>query len=157
MTIGEKGIKIWWRDFSRWSDEHFFRLAGGLPFFPSGENDGERLTVTDLRCKYGGIPFDNWRHANTVSRLTVVAKGATKLYFMYYLRVVIILFSTGLYKLAFPTCSFGKTRFSSLCVLVFRISVSLPFNFQFWSMFCNYCLLKRHCIIKEYDNQLCAF
>ena len=62
-------------------------------------------------------------------------KGATKLYFMYYSCVVIILFSTGLYKSAFSTCSFGKTRFSSFCVLVFRVSVSLAFNFQFCSMF----------------------
>ena len=56
-------------------------------------------------------------------------KGAMKLYFMYYSRVVIILFSTGLYKSAFSTYSFGKTRFSSFCVLVFRVSVSLGFNF----------------------------
>ena len=56
-------------------------------------------------------------------------KGATKFYFMYYSRVVIILFSTGLYKSAFSTCSFGKTSFSSFCVLVFHVSVSLAFNF----------------------------
>ena len=56
-------------------------------------------------------------------------KGATKLYFMYYLCVVIILFSTDLYKPAFSTCDFGKTSFSSFCVLVFRVSVSLGFNF----------------------------
>ena len=36
---------------------------------------------------------------------------------------------TGLYKSAFSTYSFGKTRFSSFCVLVFRVSVSLAFNF----------------------------
>ena len=48
--------------------------------------------------------------------------------------MVIILFSTGLYKSAFSTYSFGKTRFSSFCVLVFRVSVSLAFNFQFCSM-----------------------
>ena len=62
-------------------------------------------------------------------------KGAMKLYFMYYSRVVIILFSTGLYKSAFSTYSFGKTRFSSFCVLVFRVSASFAFNFQFCSMF----------------------
>ena len=56
-------------------------------------------------------------------------KGATKLHFTDYSRVVIILFSTGLYKSAFSTYSFGKTRFSSFCVLVFRVSVSLGFNF----------------------------
>ena len=56
-------------------------------------------------------------------------KGATKLYFMYYFRVVIILFSTGLYKSAFSTYDFGKTSFSSFCVLVLRVSVSLVFNF----------------------------
>ena len=62
-------------------------------------------------------------------------KVATKLYFMYYSRVVIILLSTGLYKSAFSTYSFAKTRFSSFCALVFRVSVSLAFNFQFCSMF----------------------
>ena len=62
-------------------------------------------------------------------------KGAAKLYFMYYFRVVIILFSTGLYKSAFSTHDIGKTNFSSFwCfgvfgVLVFRVSVSLRFNF----------------------------
>ena len=49
--------------------------------------------------------------------------------FMYYLRVVIILLSTGLCKSAFSTCCFGKTKFSSFYVLVFRVSVSLAFNF----------------------------
>ena len=43
-------------------------------------------------------------------------KGATTLYFMYYFRVVIILFSTGLYKSAFFIYGFG-------------VSVSLDFNF----------------------------
>ena len=61
-------------------------------------------------------------------------KRATKLYFMYYSRVVIILFSTGLYKFAFCTYSFGKTRFLYFCVLVFRASVSLDFNFYFCSV-----------------------
>ena len=56
-------------------------------------------------------------------------KGATKLYFMYCSRVVIILFSPGLYKSAFFYLFFGKFSFSSFCVLVFRVSVSLGFNF----------------------------
>ena len=54
---------------------------------------------------------------------------------MYYSSVVIILFGKGLYKPAFSTYSFGKTRFSSSCVLVFRVFVSLAFNFQFCFMF----------------------
>ena len=56
-------------------------------------------------------------------------KGATELYFMYYFRVVIILFSTGSYKSAFSTYNFGKTSFSSFCVLVFRVFVTFVFNF----------------------------
>ena len=56
-------------------------------------------------------------------------RGATKLHFMYYLRVVTILFRIGLQKSALFTYSFGKTRFLSHCVLVSRISVSLTFNF----------------------------
>ena len=57
-------------------------------------------------------------------------KEAMELYFMYYLCVVIILFSTGLYISAFSTYSFG-----TFCVIVFHVSVSLAFNFQFCSMF----------------------
>ena len=53
----------------------------------------------------------------------------SKFYFMYYIRVVIILLSTGLYKSAFLTYDFGKTSFSSFCVLYFRVSVSFGFNF----------------------------
>ena len=48
---------------------------------------------------------------------------------MYYFRVVIILFSAGLYKSAFSTYDFGKASFSSFCFLVFRVSVFLGFNF----------------------------
>ena len=55
---------------------------------------------------------------------------------MYYSHVVIILFSTGLYKSAlfksaFSTYSSDKTRFSFFCVLVDRVSVSLALNFFF--------------------------
>ena len=58
-----------------------------------------------------------------------VLKGTTKLYFVYYLHVVIIFFSTGLCKSAFSTYSFSRTWVSSFCVLVFCVSVSLAFNF----------------------------
>ena len=50
--------------------------------------------------------------------------GATKLYFMYYSRVVIILFSTGLEKSAFSAYSFGFCQ-----CFFFRVSVSLCFCF----------------------------
>ena len=92
------------------------------------------LMITTSRCKYVKL----WKVF-----IKKFVKGATKLYFMYYLCVIIILFSMGLYKSAFSTYSFGKTRFSSFCVLVFRVSVSLAFNFQFCSMFWIECLLKR--------------
>ena len=55
--------------------------------------------------------------------LDLVLKGATKLYFMRYSRVVIILFSTDLYNSVFSTYSFGKTRFSFFCVLLFHVSI----------------------------------
>ena len=70
-------------------------------------------------------------------------KGATKLYFMYYSCVVIILFSTRLYRSAFSTYAFGKTRFLCFCVLVFRVSVTLAFDFQICSLFWIQCLHKR--------------
>ena len=56
-------------------------------------------------------------------------KGAAKLYFIHYSRVVIISVSTGLYKSAFSTYCFGKTRFSSFRVLFIRVSVSLVLSF----------------------------
>ena len=55
--------------------------------------------------------------------LDLVLKGATKLYFMRYSRVVIILFSTDLYNSVFSTYSFGKTRVSFFCVLLFHVSI----------------------------------
>ena len=58
-------------------------------------------------------------------------ENPTKLYFMYYLREVIILLRTGLYKSVFSTYSIGKSWFSTFCILVFRVSVSLAFNFEF--------------------------
>ena len=58
-----------------------------------------------------------------------IFKGATELYFMHYSRVVIILLSTGLYKSAFSTYSFGKARFSSFSILVFHVPISLVFIF----------------------------
>ena len=63
-----------------------------------------------------------------------ILKGATKLFFIHYLRAVIILFSASLYKSAFSAYSFGKTRFSSFCVLVFCVCVSM-FSFSFFFFF----------------------
>ena len=75
------------------------------------------------------------------------------------LRVVIILFSTGLCKPTFCTYLFVKTRFSSICVLVFRVSVFLIFSSKFFcSLLWTRCQLKRLnkiCIIREF-NQTCA-
>ena len=48
-----------------------------------------------------------------------VLKGATQLYFMFYFRVVIILFNTGLYKSAFSAYKFGKTSFPYFCIFGF--------------------------------------
>ena len=51
--------------------------------------------------------------------ISKIVKGAVKLYFMYYLHAVIILFSTGLYNSAFSTYSFAKLGYRlSLCVCV---------------------------------------
>ena len=48
---------------------------------------------------------------------------------MHYSRVVIVLFSTEWYDSTFSTYSFGKTRFSSSCVLVFLYFQFLVFLF----------------------------
>ena len=68
----------------------------------------------------------NWRsfHTNPNS-----IKGAAKLYFMHYSPAVIISFGTGLYKSAFSPYFLGKTKFSSFCVWVFRVSVFLVLPF----------------------------
>ena len=80
----------------------------------------------------------------------VITKGATKFHFTHYLRVVIILFRTGLYKSALSTSSFGKTRFLSFCFFVFCVSV---FCFLvFLSIFCTWKKLNNICIIREYDQ-----
>ena len=50
---------------------------------------------------------------------------------MNYLCVVIILLSTGISKSVFSACSFAKTEFSSFCVLVFHVPISLVFSFSF--------------------------
>ena len=59
-------------------------------------------------------------------------KGSAKLYFVYYSRVVIILFSAGLYKSAFSIYSFNKTGFLSFCVwfFVFPCLWFLVFSFS---------------------------
>ena len=67
--------------------------------------------------------FDIMEYSHPFIKMSI--KGATKLYFMNYSRVVIILFGTG----TFSTYSFGKTRFSSFYILVFCVSVSLCFCF----------------------------
>ena len=56
-------------------------------------------------------------------------KGATKLYFMHHLRVVSILFSTGLFKFAFSTYLLVTLGFRLSCFCIFG------FNFYFCSMF----------------------
>ena len=65
-------------------------------------------------------------------------KGATKLYFMHcsLVLVVIIFFSTDFYKSAFFTCSFGKTWFLSLCVLIFHFFLFLCLFFFCFVLFC---------------------
>ena len=67
-------------------------------------------------------------------------KGARKLCFMHYSRMVIILFSTGLCKSAFSICSFSKTRFSSFQV---SVCVCLVFSFQFFYSLILFTLYKR--------------
>ena len=78
---------------------------------------------------------------------------------MHFSSVVIILFIAGLYKSVFSAYTFGKTRFSSFHVLVFRFSVSLVFSFEFFCyMFWIQCHLKRLYkiwIIRECNQYLC--
>ena len=102
-----------------------------------------------------------------------VFEGATKLNFVYYSRVVSILFLTDLYKSRFSTYSFGKTRFSSFAFLYLRLlifSFALYFEFHvflndlitfykqgiefirylliLFLLYSNYLLKYKNCIIK---------
>ena len=56
-----------------------------------------------------------------INAAKTVFKGAMKLYFMHYLCVIIVLFTTDLYKSGFSTCSLKKLGF-------------------FFSVFCVFCL-----------------
>ena len=58
--------------------------------------------------------------------------------FTYNSRMLIILFSTGLYiyKSAFSSYFFSKTRFLSFCVLVSLVPIPLVFYFLFFSVLC---------------------
>ena len=67
--------------------------------------------------------------------ILLLFKGATKLYIMHYSRVDIISFSTHLYKSAFSTYSFCKTRFLSFYGLVFHVSTYLVFSFHFFPLY----------------------
>ena len=80
-------------------------------------------------------------------------KGATKLHFVHYSRVVITLLSMDLHKSAFSTYSFGETRFSSFYVLIFRVFVSLVLRFfvVFWIQ-CHVKRLKKIYKISEYNQ-----
>ena len=71
----------------------------------------------------------------------VLVTTATKLFFRYYLRVAIILFSTDIYQSTFTIYSFGKTRFSSFYVLVFCVSVSQLLVFLFYVLKVQLCKL----------------
>ena len=108
-----------------------------------------RLTWVQKRKKilYGNhfilrqiIPVANEpRDVNIYEYAADVVKGASKFQFIpfvNYFPVVIILFSTGLYKSAFCAYFFGKTRFSSFWVVFFHVSISFIFSFSFFcSMF----------------------
>ena len=72
--------------------------------------------------------FNNALYFIIVFKASFVLKGAAKLYFEHYLRVVMVLFSTGLfifYLLLY------KTRFMFFSVFNFSVSVSLVFRFMF--------------------------
>ena len=67
------------------------------------------------------------------THLRTLIKRTTKLYFMYYSRVVSIMFSTGLYKSTFSTYFFDETRFSSfvfryLWLSIFSFALCFEFN-----------------------------
>ena len=73
----------------------------------------------------------SWEILRKTSILESLFRGATKFYFMYYSRVVSILFSASLYKSAFSAYSFRKARFSSfvfLCLWLLSFSFVLCFE-----------------------------
>ena len=75
----------------------------------------------------------------------IIVKEATEFYFIYYSRVVSILFSTDFCKSAFSTHSFGKARFSSFMLL------------YLWLLIFNFALCLLYCEKQQLYNVSCAF
>ena len=95
-------------------------------YFPS--NLSENFSIIDLNI--GNLH----KNMDKLQDFLNDIKGATKLYFMYCYRVVIIFFSSRLYKSVFSTYSLVKLVFRfcfsfCFCILAFRVSVFLAFNF----------------------------
>ena len=88
-----------------------------------------------------------------VEKIYDLFKGATKLCFWHYLHVVIILFSTGLYKSALSTYCSGKT-----VLFLYFCNISFLFlNFLFDALDSMSCHLKRLnniCIIRGTINHV---
>ena len=91
-------------------------------------------SITSLGNIHAITFWNHTKHSIKVSLeiSTCSFKGATKLHFMHYLRVVIILLNTGLYKSAFSAYFFCKTRFSFFCFLSIHASISLVFSFYYF-------------------------
>ena len=66
------------------------------------------------------------RHLNNSNEIVLESsffKGATKMYFVHYLRVVMILLSTAICKTVFSPYHFIKLVFLFSCILIFCVSV----------------------------------
>ena len=84
-------------------------------------------------------------------------KGATKFSFMYYLHVVSILFSLGLYISEFSIYSFGKTCFLSFVFLHLWLSIfSFALCFEF-NVFLKYLITLYNQAIKSIMYLLILF
>ena len=89
--------------------------------------------------------WDSWRNAWVTQRL----KEATKLYFTYYSRVVIILFNRVLYKLAFSTDSFVKLAF---CLSALFALCQIRYNLH---KLYNICMITAYIVGVRYSVFLC--
>ena len=101
-------------------------------------SDMVKIYFFDKYVRLGG--FEGRRCWQYFKMFLYDLKGATKLYFTHYLCAVIILFSTGLYKPAFSTYSFGKLVFASFWAFL----CFLPVMYWIWCYLhklCNICMI----------------
>ena len=114
----------------------FHRISVMLGFQCCGSNSKDWKTFSQEESM-GHFP----------SMFKYLYKGATKLYFVHYLCVVIILFNADSYKSSFSTCSFEKLNFHlSMEHFVCSVLNSMWFSVTFYNI-CVIIVYNKNCFV----------